>query len=65
VAFQSHRFAQLLGQHESGFDWQPRARESWTMDSPLDPFTVRQIAAERSTNAILREARMAPDVIGN
>ena len=35
------------------------------MDTPLDAFAVMQIAANRSTKAILREAKMVPEVTEN
>ena len=35
------------------------------MDTPLEAFTVMQIAARRSTNSILRLAKIVPDVTEN
>ena len=35
------------------------------METPLEAFTVRQIAASKSTKSILREAKMVPLVTLN
>ena len=42
-----------------------RSRESWTADRPLDAFTTRQIAANRSTKDSLREAKIVSEVTLN
>ena len=45
--------------------WQFRSRLIWIMEMPLAPFTIRQIAASKSVNDILRLAKMVPDVTEN
>lgn len=45
--------------------WQSISRLSCTMLIPLEAFTIRQIAASRSTKSILRDAKIVPDVTLN
>ena len=45
--------------------WQQRSRLICTMDRPLAPFTIRQMAASKSVKDILRLAKMVPDVTEN